>query len=328
MRRAAAGLLVVAVAAVPCEGRSAAAPGQVCVVAATEAAGLDARTVRAALLVESQKLARPVSVVVAESEQRCPESTPTEPRVVGIVGPEARATLIAPDASSTPLDLTPLAPIDRAVELARTALAMVDGARPSLGMALIDTTEPVLLSAAPVPAEPVALGLGGEIALGGGYRFDADAGHHAGIVEGEAALTLFERRLAIGVAGAWRPEQSAPGEGGVRVAVEGGELLGLVRGGGAVGPVLLRGAAGGGWQWRTVTARSEARFDAFEVDSGAGVLAFDAEAAWDVGQGFFVSATVPVRVYLGGTHVKWQGERVALAPTVSLGVSLRAGVAF
>lgn len=295
----------------------------VCLAIQSAPPGLDRAALQVAVSIEERKLGRDIELVVTEAVSGCPALSTSPPTVHGVVGPSPKAVFTDSRAQPFPLDLTSTPPMDRAVEVARTAMALVDF-EDAPTETLIDLANPVYQ---PYQPEPDPVPVGGAVFLGGGYARELGAEGDLGTSELEVALTLWDGQLSIGGLATWAPEQAGSNS-RIEARVMRVEAMGMIRGGFWAGPVLLRLGAGAGWLYRELTATPDVLFDPLRVDSSAVSIGLEAEALWPVRDWFALSLTVPGRIFLGGTNHSWRGEDVYAAPTGAVGVQLRAGVLF
>lgn len=325
MQRLLAAQMVLAVLLAPIPTGAAGFAGTVCVVGEASD-GLEAETVRTALLVERRKRASDVTVQLVAEVERCTPARDGAPTVRVILGPGARAAVVDPGRPSVVLELAEAAASERAPEVARAAIDAVPRAPlAEAGRPLVDVSAAVPLPLPPY--RPLEQPLAGLVTVAGGYDYGFVPGGHRGWIGAEAALVLFEGRLGVGVAGAWAPGRDVPRD-DLEARLTSGELLAVARGGLAVGPVLLRLGVGVGYEWRRLTVRSSLRFEAVEARSGATVLALEPEALLPIADRYVVGLAVPTRVYFGGEDHEWQGETLSRAPRAAIGVTVRGGVAF
>ncbi|MDY0063285.1 MAG: hypothetical protein RBU45_26000 [Myxococcota bacterium] len=302
------------------------ATGAVCVATEDEAAGLDAETLRAALLIEQRKRAGGMRVVVAGKAAGCREQEQGAPTVQLLVGPGLRAVLSDGTHQAQQLDLTGVEPLARAAELAR---ATVDALRATesteaLGP-LVDVSVQVPLGQ--LPRRPLEERLAGLLALSGSYTVEGPADRGRGRLSGEGALLLFAGALGVGVVGTWSPERELTGA-RAEAWLARRELLGVVRVALPAGPLRLRLGAGAGHEWRRFVVRSPWRFHEAEARSGATVLLLEPEALVPLGTHLLAGVSFPLRRYLGVEQYEWQGEALWRASRTVAGATLRAGIVF
>ena len=299
----------------------------VCAAIVADVDGLSSDDLRAALLLEARKQERKAALVFVADLSDCPASTPERSVLRMMVGPGAAVALLQPAGGSSALDLERFEAVERATEVGRAVWAALPSDSDGHAEPLVDVEAPVWIAAPPRPIGGTAAPVGGLVTLAGGYVFELGPDSHWGELEAEAAVSLFEGRLSIGVGGAWAPERSDT-VGRFDVRARRGDLFGVARGGGWLGPVLLRVGLGGGWEWRTVEGRVPERFAPLRSKAGASFVSLEADALYPVWEHVVVAVGVPARLYIGGVNPVWNGERFYEAARASLGIRCKVGVSF
>jgi hypothetical protein len=300
----------------PAQAEDAVVP--VCLVAEAPGEGLDAEAVVTALLVEGRKRGAVIRVSAAGVSSACPDGC-------GVlrVGPGSAASVTWSGSAPAPVDLDQVPAADRANAVARAVIERAGVGATEVRVARLvddDVELGILGPPSPGPA-PVFVAM-----AGGRFTHDVGPGIDGGGAEVELGVALWSEQLAFGAIGAWNAAAEVAGA-PTHLAREGGELLGVVRGGYAFGVVVVRVGVAAGWQWRRIESAHALRFVLPAIDDGAGVLALEPELLWKVSGPWRVSLGVPLRLYLGGDDQLWLGEVVYPAPDGSVGVVLRAGVA-
>lgn len=283
-----------------------ASAADICVTRQGEPAGLEADALREAVALEARK---------AGGDVRVTEGCAGDDALVVSIGDGA--VVMVRDRGTPPMAVTlgDVAPLDRAREAARVLVAL----------ALAPPQGPLLDPDAPLaPADEAGPAV--VLEAGAAWRSTLREGGDRGVVEALVGVALLGERLLVGVEGAWE-WPAATGGSDVDASVTAGDVLATVRGGAAVGPVLLRGGVAGGAQWRTVDAASAERRTGESTTSSAGVLAAELEVTLPlppVRLGLLASG----RLYVGGESYTWLGRPVYEAPDGALGLALRLGAAF
>lgn len=289
-------------------------PAPICVVRAGTPGGLEAQALADAVALEARKASAALTLV---------ESATCGPGVMATIGPDARLVVRDRGGVERTLALGNVAPLDRAREAARTLVTLA--LTPPGQVPLLDPDTPLV---APREAEPAAEppDVAFVLEAGPAWRNTLRAGGDLGAVEGLVGVALLGQRLLVGVEGGWEwPVTST--DGGVEATVSAGEVLGVVRGGAPVGPLVLRGGVAGGVQWRSIEASAPSRRDAAGTTSTAGVVAAEAELTWPIGP-IHVGVLASARLYVGGESYTWLGQTVWQAPDGAAGLALRVGAGF
>jgi hypothetical protein len=322
-------LAILAACAWPLGAEAQAAPVTLCVVHGRPVPGLEPDALRAGLRIEVRKAGAAIAMMDAASVLAC-EDAP-QPRAVLLVGITEDVRFMDPSGRVRVLDVAAVEPIDRAALVGRAVLGLLGAGAPEPAIPILEPgslaalAKPVVgsLGQTPSPAIAEPAGARAYVTAGGRWSWQPRAGAHAGGVELEAGVTLFDERLSFGVLGSFEPARDVPGsQAGGRILS--GEALLMVRGAQRAGPLLVRFGLGGGIEWRRLEAGTD---PGREVrTSTPASIAGEVEVVVPAGDLVRVSAAFLVRGYPGGTSYTWASLQAYEAPAATIGLALRVGV--
>jgi hypothetical protein len=303
-------------------------PASLCVVRRGSVEGLDEAALRAAIDEERHKWSLVFTRIEAPDETQCPGPVPEAANVVLLLS--VRIEVRGADGVVRDIEIESVAPPDRPREIARLVMAQFPRAGSPVAPQIVEPDPPRIVRAAP-PADPAPAAPdrmpGWYLLAGGAYAYQSGSGVHAGGPTLEGGLTWFDERLSLGVRVGWMPSRDVPGA-APPASAQSVPVTVTVRGGVALGPVLLRVGAEVGAEWRSVSAQPGSWIDEPSVSGTAAVLGGEVEMLVTVWRAVRLSIALTGRGYAGGDSWAWHGSPVYEAPNWAVGAAFRVGLAF
>jgi hypothetical protein len=288
---------------------------------------LDPSAIEAALHIEALKWGSRAIPVVIHDLGGCANIASGPADIVAQVQGGPALVIQAGAGQPERLDLSEVPPEDRAAETARLIVAEFTPSTPARSAELVP--EDLVLPTPEVAPEPPSAPtlVAGAAWLHGGWMFSPANERHEGRLGGEFAITAWQERASLGVAGHWIAAQSTDTSRGP-VTTEGGDLLFTIRGGWFWGTFGARLGVGVGAEWLRVEFAPNSRLGVLSERWARFLLLVEPEALWQPTPLLRVSLAVPLRVVPATADQTWTDARVWSDAPFAVGTEVRVGVVF